>query len=60
MPEPVRPQKITLADMRAQGVRGLLSADYKCSHSIAISGDRELAHSVLIDNGRPGFAFCER
>jgi hypothetical protein len=48
--------------MREQGVRGLLiyCADYKCSHSISISGDRELAHSVLIDNGRPGFAFCER
>ena len=55
----IRLQKITFADMRAQGVRGLLSADYKCSHSI-VSGDRELAHSVLIDNGRPGFAFCER
>jgi hypothetical protein len=24
MSEPVRPQKITFADMRAQGVRGLL------------------------------------
>jgi hypothetical protein len=58
----VRPQKITFADMRTQGVRGLLiyCADYKCSHSIAISGDRELAHSVLIDNGRPGFALGER
>ena len=41
MSEPVRPQKITFADMRAQGVRGLLiyCADYRCSHSIAISGD---------------------
>jgi hypothetical protein len=38
----VRPQKITFADMREQGVRGLLvyRADYRCSHSIAISGDR--------------------
>jgi hypothetical protein len=37
-----RPQKITFADMRAQGVRGLLvyCADYKCSHSLALSGDR--------------------
>ena len=36
-----RPTKITFADMREQGVRGLLiyCADYRCSHSIAISGD---------------------
>jgi hypothetical protein len=36
-----RPQN-TFADMREQGVRGLLvySADYGCSHSIAISGYR--------------------
>jgi hypothetical protein len=35
------PQKITFADMRASGVRGLLifCADYRCCHSIAISGD---------------------
>ena len=33
-----RPQKIKFADMRDQGVRGLLI--YCCSHSIAISGDR--------------------
>jgi hypothetical protein len=37
-----RPQKITFADMRTSGVRGLpiYCADYKCSYSIAISGDR--------------------
>jgi hypothetical protein len=37
-----RPTKITFADMRARGVRGLLiyCADYRCSHSIAINGDR--------------------
>jgi hypothetical protein len=37
-----RPQKITLAEMRPSGVRGLLiyCADYKCSHSIAISADQ--------------------
>ena len=37
-----RPQKITFADMRDMGVRGLLiyCADYRCSHSMAISGDR--------------------
>jgi hypothetical protein len=35
------PQKITFAEMREMGVRGLLvyCADYRCSHSIAISGD---------------------
>ena len=34
-----RPQKITFAEMREMGVRGLLifCADYKCSHSIALS-----------------------
>jgi hypothetical protein len=38
----IRTQKITLAEMRSQGVRGLLiyCADYRCSHSIAISADR--------------------
>ena len=38
---PDRPQKITFAEMRDMGVRGLLvyCADYRCSHSIAISGD---------------------
>jgi len=37
-----RPQKITLADMRAAGVHGLLvyCSDYHCSHWTAISGDR--------------------
>jgi hypothetical protein len=36
-----RPQKITFAEMREQGVRGLLiyCQDYHCSHLIAISGD---------------------
>jgi len=34
-----RPQKISFADMRDMGVRGLLiyCTDFKCSHSIAIS-----------------------
>ena len=42
MQEPTRPQKITFAEMRASGVRGLLiyCSDYRCSHYIAISGDR--------------------
>lgn len=36
-----RLQKITFAEMRAGGVRGLLicCSDYKCSHWTAISGD---------------------
>jgi hypothetical protein len=38
---PSRPQKITLAEMRSSGVRGLLiyCQDYRCSHSIMISAD---------------------
>jgi ribosomal protein L32 len=41
---PDRPQKITFADMRDMGVRGLLiyCSDYKCSHRITMSGDRWL------------------
>jgi hypothetical protein len=37
-----RPLKITLAEMRSAGVRGLLiyCSDYHCSHWTAISGDR--------------------
>jgi len=37
-----RPRKITFAEMRESGVRGLqiYCADYHCSHSIAISADR--------------------
>jgi hypothetical protein len=36
------PQKITFAEMRSSGVRGLLiyCADYHCSHWTTISGDR--------------------
>jgi hypothetical protein len=36
---PDRPQKITFAEMRDMGVRGILiyCADYRCSHSIAVS-----------------------
>jgi hypothetical protein len=39
---PDRPTKITFGEMRDIGVRGILiyCADYRCSHSIAISGDR--------------------
>jgi hypothetical protein len=37
-----RPEKITFGEMRSTGVRGVLvyCADYKCSHSIAISADQ--------------------
>jgi hypothetical protein len=36
-----RPEKITFAEMREQGVRGVLvdRADCHCSHCVAISGD---------------------
>jgi hypothetical protein len=36
-----RPQKITLAEMRASGVRGLLiyCSDYRCSHHIAVTAE---------------------
>lgn len=42
MPVLTLPQKITLAEMRASGVRGLLvySSDYHCSHWTAIGGDK--------------------
>ena len=37
-----RPEKITLGEMRASGVRGVLiyCSDFRCSHSTAISADR--------------------
>jgi hypothetical protein len=37
-----REQKITLGEMRASGVRGLLiyCTDYKCSHWIRISAEQ--------------------
>jgi hypothetical protein len=36
-----RPTKITFAEMRDMGMRGLLvyCADYRCSHSVAVSAD---------------------
>jgi hypothetical protein len=42
MPPLSRPLKITFAEMRSAGIRGLLvyCADYRCSHSLAINGDR--------------------
>src|SRR5215831_15356715 len=40
MSDPV--QKITFAEMRAAGVRGVLiyCSDYRCSHSICLDADR--------------------
>jgi hypothetical protein len=37
-----RPQKITFAEMRDMGVRGVLiyCADYRCGHWIALSADQ--------------------
>jgi hypothetical protein len=51
MPALPRPTKITFADMRDMGVRGLLiyCSDYKCSHSIAISADKWPDHVWLSD-----------
>jgi hypothetical protein len=42
MPELTRQKKITFAEMRAAGVRGLLiyCSDYRCAHSVEISADR--------------------
>jgi hypothetical protein len=39
-------QKITLGEMRAMGIRGLLvyCSDYKCSHNVEISADHWLDH----------------
>jgi hypothetical protein len=46
-----RQQKITLGEMRSSGVRCILiyCADYTCSHSTAISGDRWPDHVRLSD-----------
>jgi hypothetical protein len=49
-----RPQKITFADMRDMGVRGLLS-DYRRSHLVTMSADRwpdELRLSEIKAHGR--------
>ena len=37
-----RQEKITFADMRAAGVRGILvyCSDYRCSHSLALMADQ--------------------
>ena len=45
------PEKITFGEMREMGVRDLLiyCADYKCSHSVAISADQWPNHVRLSD-----------
>jgi len=37
----MRPQKITIGEMREMGVRGVLvyCADYRCSHSVTMDAD---------------------
>ena len=51
-----RPQKITFAEMRASGVRGVLiyCSDYHCSNWTAISGDR-WADSDRLSDVEPKF-----
>jgi hypothetical protein len=51
MPAITSPQKITFAEMRDMGVRGVLvyRADYHCSHSLALNGDR-LQPSGFLDS----------
>ena len=50
-------QKITFAEMRTAGARGVLiyCSDYKCSHSTAISADQWPDHVRLsdLDRGLP-------
>lgn len=44
-------QKITFGEMRGMGIRDVLiyCADYKCSHSVEMSGDRWPDHIRLSD-----------
>jgi hypothetical protein len=51
-----RPEKITLAEMRASGVRGLLvyCSDYHCSHWTAISSD-QWPNDVRLSDLEPRF-----
>jgi hypothetical protein len=51
MPVLTRPMKITFGEMRASGIRDLLiyCADYRCNHSIQMSGDRWPGHVRLSD-----------
>jgi len=51
MPKLTRQQKITFAEMRGAGVRGLLvyCADYNCAHAVRIIADRWPDHIRLSD-----------
>jgi hypothetical protein len=53
-----RSQKITFAERRESGVRGILipCADYRCSHSIAVSGD-SWPDDVGLSDIEPRFVF---
>jgi hypothetical protein len=55
-PSLTRQQKITFAEMRAAGVRGLLicCSDYRCSHWTRINADQR-AHGVQLSDFEPGF-----
>ena len=51
----LRNEKITLGEMRASGVRGLLiyCADYQCSHWVAISDDQWAAGFRISNRASP-------
>ena len=46
-----RPEKITIAEMRSAGVRGVIvyCSDYRCSHWTTMSADRWPDHVRLSD-----------
>jgi hypothetical protein len=48
---PDRPQKITLAEMRASGVRGVIiyCSDFRCSHWVRLSADQWSDEARLSD-----------
>jgi hypothetical protein len=50
-----RPQKITFAEIRDSGMRGLLAycADYHCSHSLAVSADHWPDDLPLVPISKP-------
>jgi hypothetical protein len=55
MPAPTRLKKITFADMRPSGVRGLLiyCSDYHCSHRTAMSGESRWPVDVCLSDLEP-------
>jgi hypothetical protein len=50
------PKKITFAEMRSSGVRGLLvyCSDYRCSHHVAVRAD-QWADDVRLSDIEPRF-----